>query len=351
MEIRIRDPETFPEELKILLDILTFNEIPKVVGSYSYKNHKYPSDVDVFEKITLNLDKEQAAIFYTNMFKNIIERLLINDSIYFISDFKCGLDSNGDPIRWSGSEIINGYAIRNGIKYLFNNSVQDRAITKLDVISWISGKFQSVEVFYDLRYKNGVFYPLGDYAKNLMNDILKYSSDDYKNPLKVIKRLWSLSRLKNCNELIGTIDPLLSSDVAALNQINSDIDIIININQILYRNIKHQSTLYDGNVREYKNIKYYENFTKMISQTLGLKKKIHNHLHDDGNMEIGLVIDNIYKIWNQYLITGFLDLMGIEINLKKVRTVLLTDINIKSENYLNYVTNLNTSCKLDLKLR
>src|SRR5579872_3314698 len=69
LNLRIRSPEDYPGKLKRILDLITFNETPKVVGSYAYLNHRYPSDVDVFDKVVLNLNKNDAANFYAQRFK------------------------------------------------------------------------------------------------------------------------------------------------------------------------------------------------------------------------------------------------------------------------------------------
>ena len=78
VDLTIRDIESYPDKLKFLLDLITFNEIPKVVGSYAYTTHKYPSDVDVFERVTVDLLADEAASFYESQFKIIFGKLLIN---------------------------------------------------------------------------------------------------------------------------------------------------------------------------------------------------------------------------------------------------------------------------------
>ena len=78
--ISMRDPESYPDKLKFVLDLITFNEIPRVVGSYAYTTHKYPSDVDVFERVIVNLNAEEAGVFYESQFKIIFEKLLINST-------------------------------------------------------------------------------------------------------------------------------------------------------------------------------------------------------------------------------------------------------------------------------
>ncbi|HLX52883.1 MAG TPA: hypothetical protein VKR58_03025, partial [Aquella sp.] len=228
--ILLRDPDGFPTELKFLLDIITINEIPKVVGSYAYANHRYPSDVDVFDQVTLRLNKKQAAEEYTRLFKNIFQKLLILSNDVYINDFKTG-EHDGKPIRWTVTQILNGYQILGNLKVMkLETALSMEAVTKLDIIAYIGGKYQSIEVFYNLRYTENEeqldFYPLGSYAKSLLEDVEKYSSKEFYAPLKVAKRLWSLSRVTACEELFEAIDPLMRSEAAALNQVKSDLEIL-----------------------------------------------------------------------------------------------------------------------------
>src|SRR4051812_34998803 len=92
MGITVRDPESYPDKLKFVLDLVTFNEIPKVVGSYAYTTHKYPSDVDVFERVTVELNAADAAEFYELQFRIMFEKLSINSTKIFVNDFKVGED-------------------------------------------------------------------------------------------------------------------------------------------------------------------------------------------------------------------------------------------------------------------
>lgn len=150
----------------------------------------------------------------------------------YINDFKCGA-YDGSPLRWKAKQIIDGfYILPNGNKIMLVDALEQEEITKLDVISYIMGKFLSIEVFYNLRYLDEEtntekdFYPLGSYTKSLLNDVAKYSSKELYAPLKVAKRLWSLSRITDCSDLFNLLDPLMSSNAAALNQIKADIEVI-----------------------------------------------------------------------------------------------------------------------------
>src|SRR5690625_1658987 len=94
-EILIRNPQDYPESLKVTLDILTINETPTVVGSAAYLNHKYPSDVDVFERTTANLSRIDAISFYAKQFRNIMEKIIVSPKIFYM-DFKVGRDYRYD---------------------------------------------------------------------------------------------------------------------------------------------------------------------------------------------------------------------------------------------------------------
>jgi hypothetical protein len=115
-------------------------------------------------------------------------------------------------IRWTLQDIINGYINhRDKMFYLYDTIAHD-AITKLDVISWIDNRFQSIEIFYQFEYKignkNKLFYNIGNYTDNLIKDIKKFSTKEYYNPLKMLKRIWSLSLVIECKELIKSLLPL-----------------------------------------------------------------------------------------------------------------------------------------------
>ena len=344
--IRSRDPEHFPDELKFLLDLITINEVPKVVGSYAYKNHRYPSDVDVFERVTVKLNKENSAEFYANSFRNIFQKLTLCQQFY-INDFKAGKNLLDEPIRWTRSEVLEGY--KSGL--LLKEALMQEAVVKLDVIAWISGKFQSVEVFYSLRFFDEIngtfkeFYPMKDYVKSLTDDINKYASKEYYNPLKVIKRLWSLSRIKNCNDLVFAIDPLLSSDTAALNQLKSDIEVLIDLNLQIYTRIKNQINLI-GPAESERTLRYYDSINKMFLQILSINKRLSNHTH----IEAISLTDQIFKYWVNYSKIGLLDFQFIENQLKKLVTELQDKINTESEKYLQMVESMNIKCQLNHRL-
>lgn len=348
--IQFRDPELYPENLKATLEQLTINEIPLVVGSTAYLQHKYPSDVDIFEIVTTDFDKEDASIFYATQFKLIAQKIKSNSKLYY-GDIKIGYDPRFDVkfsdrnqmnaftysllknklidnktftklyssseedyqkiirsykiLRWSLDEIIQEKKDLPGNKYIsLKEAIQQNSLIKIDVITWIVNRYVSVEVFYNLKYRDpsGNYVPyhqLSSYYESLYNDILIYSSEKKYNPLKVAKRLWSLSRIGNCENLLKSINPILSSDAAALNQVVADIE---TLDILLTRGLKsnsHKKDTSDEMNDDNKNQKDYKNDKKMQSkilvEILGFEKRIVNHMRYDAN--INFLIQEIYTMW------------------------------------------------------
>ena len=362
-ELELRDPELYPESLKEILKLVTINETPLVVGSSAYTIHKYPSDVDVFEKVRVDLPREEAAFFYRDQFRTMFERLIINRGDSYITDFKAGedarfselgteneiierlsraklltrelLDTQGSYrfwevlrqlriIRWSSAEVLSGIKkLPGGLEIRFPDAVSSQAIVKLDIVVWISGRFQAVEVFYNLGYKGGEFFPLGSYVESLLQDIEKYSSPETYAPLKLVKRIWSLSRVTDCQDMLNALNPLLSSNVAALNPIRTDIE---TIDLIIRRPLPDYQII------------------RMFTEILGFHKRITNHLTGENYLRTHLLIDKTFHDWNTWHQTGKLDIDHIMSILNAVSDILRVEINKESASFLKMVDSLNIKC-------
>jgi len=441
--ITIRDPESYPEKLKYLLDLITFNEIPKVVGSYAYTTHKYPSDVDVFERVTVNLPADEAGLFYESQFKIIFGKLLMNSNKFFIIDFKAGEDKLLKQFYNRTDLSVNNLQIQRDLKSLlspqtFNNlysqmnenifreklrkimvlrwnpeqvllgqkrtvsgeiiklsdALSQAAVTKLDTIAWIKDRFQSVEVLYNLNYKkletsqygdnfqrqsyqknitpksinnpNDIvvreistdipsidynkfesFYPLGDYSKLLLIDIQYFSRPEFYAPLKVAKRLWNLSRISNCRDLLIQLNPLMESDVAALNQIKSEIEVIqdiIDIKPAVFNNLKILNI-------EFESVKINDAVTlnnitnKLFTQILNFSKRLSNHLDISIYQDIKPSFTVLFSEWMVYNGTGKFNSEVVKYRLNLISEILSKEIIRESDKYLEDISNLNMQCQ------
>lgn len=359
--IHAKEFSSFPEKLRILLKRVTINENPNVVGSTAYSEHKYPGDVDVFEKVSVNLSYEDARLFLESQFINIAQKISVNSSSYIFSDFKAGEDDiydrdiswlyNNDLItdkeyndiiegkekeediinnlkvlRWSLEELIIGEKkLRGNRSILLHEAISQPHIVKLDVICHIEDRFVSVEVFYSLQYMSNnkyvSFYLIDSYVSSLLQDIQKYK---YSSPLKVLKRLWSLSRLISCEGYIKAINPILSSNVAALSQINSDIEVLLII--------LNKELVSDKHIRN------------VFLEILGFQKRLSNHTKWTNLNKIQEILENIYDEWKYYKLYSQVNKKSIKTKLNDIYYFLSDEIYKNSKKYLSIVNNMDIIC-------
>lgn len=381
-----RNPDDFPEKLKFALDQITINEVPRVVGSSAYKVHQYPSDVDVFEQVTYNNggSKEVAQIFYADQFQNIAERLLIQRRWFHFADFKAGLDERfkldlpddltqekaqemvttlGNlhhlpeqlraelfhlastcnfeglkekfrelrTVRWTLEEMIKGSkTLVGGVCMTLADAIGMNSVVKLDTIVWFSGRFQPVEVFYNLQYQDHhghvkEFNPLNNYVEGLTEDIEKYSSKQNYNPLKVLKRMWSLSRTIQCGHLLEEISPILSSNAAALNQITSDIETL--------------EILLDMTISP-------KQLCHVFVESLTFHKRATNHLSAGQLAEYHQLIDPIFDLYIDWAAGENVDCIKSKLKQRLImsRDYLKGVVVDLSANFLDRLNNMNISC-------
>jgi hypothetical protein len=201
----------FSNDLKDVFNFLRISRTIKVVGSASYKNAKYVADYDLNEIFNRAKDSKSILdsiyLFFVEKFKQAEK-----DEDVFISDFKCGTDSDGDPLRWDKKDIKNGYkSLKDGRQISFQDCLLMKATMKLDVIVLIDGIFtefsdnyliklgDKANFFpYDLNPENNLnsiahdfdeyFYASHNYFKGLKRCFSYYSAEDpKKNKQKMIK--------------------------------------------------------------------------------------------------------------------------------------------------------------------
>mgnify|MGYP006908214957 FL=1 len=375
--VRARNLETLPDELRLALDEVTINETPRLVGSSAFLNHRYPSDIDVFERVNVGLGREAALSFLADQFRNIMQKVIVDPELHY-SDFKAGEDYRFDipvertsvydriaiverlkrenlltaseaermmnlvqnvdefkeqirqrrVIRWTPQEVIRGRKdLPNNSYVLFREALGQPATVKLDVIVWSGGRFQSVEVLYQLNYfQDGrfvAFFPMGSYIKNLLDSIEQYSSPSKYNPLKVAKRLWSLSLVIDCQDLLKAIDPILSSDAAAVNQVNSDVELLIDFMQEPLRG---------------------KDINKAFLEMLGWHKRLTNHMSYERYALVDTILDRFYVVWLKWTQTSKLDRPQLKALLERLSALLKTEVIQTTEKFFETLRQLNVTC-------
>lgn len=231
---RQRTMEGFSRDTKDAIQLATFSDSTLPVGSFKYKVHRYPGDVDIFEPVKLCCTKESAINSIVGQLKHIAQSV-INSRTIFWGDFKAGLDMEYEPdhpnyiVRWTAEEISAGSKrLMSGNTLTLAEAIVHKTIIKLDLWAPVNGNYTEVTNFFLFVWTDGkgndevLNAPLGDRLESLDNDIRKYSSPAHWKPLKLSKRLWNKALLLRDENMTRSLYPLFSSGAAIANQVTGE---------------------------------------------------------------------------------------------------------------------------------
>jgi len=285
MKFENRNLNEFKQKIKDVFNLLTIEGKYKIIGSSALKNILYNSDYDLsemndFKNVSSGINK------IIQRFKDIFKKVS-QDKNLFITDFKCGIDSDNEPLRWNDTDMNKGYKfLKDGHKQPFENALMDKDNTiKIDMAALIDGSF--VDFSENLYFKFGK----GKDAVSNYNEeditktkVLQSISDDYYEKLKEGKALKALKRKFAYYKLLGNekdkdlLELLINyfnSDIGIINKAHADLDTLIllidtNLFKVGIEDIKNNLQ----NIKQ--NLSYnliYESHSKEIDKICKLKNK------------------------------------------------------------------------------
>ena len=271
--LKKRTYDGLTKETQDLINLVTLDKNIFPVGSFKYKAHRYPSDIDIFEPIKACCDKESASQAIANKISAMAKKIQSTSDVY-LGDFKAGLDDRYNInniqeldkllkeelitkkeydmakkqktpedlqeymrqfriVRWTLPELIQGYKILpKGIKLTLADALTDKTIVKIDLWSSLNGNYNETTNFFliIMKDKQGnetvLNEELGDRLYSLNHDIIKYGSGKNKNSLKFAKRLWNRALFLNDKSMLYKLYPLFQSGANSLNQIAGEAEVI-----------------------------------------------------------------------------------------------------------------------------
>jgi len=210
----------FNNKVSQIGSIMSLESKVNVVGSASIQRSIYYSDYDLFETI-----QNKTSTVILNHFRSVFN-IIKSAPNTVISDFKCGSSPNGFPLRWDYSEIHSG--INNGVS--FDEAIQQKGIIKLDIISFINGRFVEITEVYNVKI-NGKSNM--DYTNE---EVVKSITADYKDEVKKLNFMKALKKMYSISKLINNKDPLLdilvtyfNSPIGLLYRCKADLETILTI--------------------------------------------------------------------------------------------------------------------------
>jgi hypothetical protein len=263
-------------------------ESPIIYGSASLKVSS-PSDYDCYQKIKSN--NKRGILAFVDGFKKIISNLEKQNDVY-IADIKCGSFENLKIIdndlteddyndilpsminktkqlykskkidiqeykyylsllkpnlknfdiaiikkeirpniaRWTPEDIKRGYLIKNGEKLTLAEGINQKELTKIDIIIFHVNRYTEISMVYLYSLNNKIInqgYNEEDRELLLQQTIPPLIFKD--NYFKVSKRVFAIERYrKNSNlRVLEILIRLFNSDIGRLYQIVSDIDVLL----------------------------------------------------------------------------------------------------------------------------
>jgi hypothetical protein len=210
----------FNNKVSQIGSIMSLESKVNVVGSASIQRSIYYSDYDLFETI-----QNKTSTVILNHFRSVFN-IIKSAPNTVISDFKCGSSPNGFPLRWDYSEIHSG--VNNGVS--FDEAIQQKGIIKLDIISFINGRFVEITEVYNVKI-NGKSNM--DYTNE---EVVKSITADYKDEVKKLNFMKALKKMYSISKLINNKDPLLdilvtyfNSPIGLLYRCKADLETILTI--------------------------------------------------------------------------------------------------------------------------
>ena len=155
-----------------------------IVGSASIKGILYNSDYDLNEMDHIKGQDAYDKVY--EIFKHKFQLAKSNSNIY-ISDFKCGNDPDGQPLKWTYNDLINK-------KQQFIEALKTKSMIKLDIIYLLNGVYVEITEVYFLDIGTHTTYNNTELDPNkIKSELLKAMTECIKEGLyfKALKRLFS----------------------------------------------------------------------------------------------------------------------------------------------------------------
>ena len=209
----------YHQKIHKITNIIAITSKVNMVGSASRKKSIYYSDYDLYEVV----DTHTPTQLYTH-FKSIYTQINIMPNT-IVSDFKCGIDKKGNPIRWDYNAMHRGET--NGVSFI--DALKMRSMIKIDVITLINSRIIEISEVYSITLDetSNIENTEKDYIKQ---DILQEYKQIIKNGnyFKALKKMYSIIRLENENDRqLDILINYFNSPIGLLYRIKSDLETIL----------------------------------------------------------------------------------------------------------------------------
>jgi hypothetical protein len=292
-----RDINSYVQKLKDVFNIISLTRKYKVIGSSNLKNLRYNSDFDLAGFYNNSKPTIKKIVKY---FQYIYKTLDSKSSYSYITDFKCGLNTDGEALKWTKQEVLkNKKELIDGSFITLDEAIQEKSTIKIDVVSYINNTFIEISENYYIKMGDISNFDIDDMKEeNILRSISQSKKEelDDNNYNKALKREFSTDLILNKRKVKGRkmkrLVDFFNSSVGILNKARSDLDVLILLLE-LNKPVKIEQLLTAiDNIKFNTSYNTIEDFTPEFLKLGSIKNK--NKLYD------GLVNlrEQIYKIVN-----------------------------------------------------
>jgi hypothetical protein len=273
-----------------LFSFLSVRGKHRLIGSASDPRNHYSSDYDLNETINENKFSEKILDDIYQVFLSKFEYAK-GSSTFYITDLKCGLDIDGEPLRWDEKDMKRGYKVlKNGRKMTFQECLLVKATFKLDVIALVDGSFREATEMYFLKLGNQSNYSPHQNTKGHIKAEIENDFDTLirvdNNYFKALRRLFSLDKLRKDKKAEEILLSFFNSPIGKVNKARSDLDILLSLLSTKKFRTKDLSAVQQNIDKIADSIKMFQSpVLKSKKQSITAITRIRNRLYDFVNEE------------------------------------------------------------------
>ena len=254
----------FNDKLQKVFNLMSIKGKYSIVGSASLKGILYNSDYDLNEMEHIKGPNAYEKVY--EIFKHKFQLAKSNPNI-FITDFKCGIDSKGEPLKWTYLDMI--YK-----KAQFIEALKGKSTIKLDIIYLLNGSYVEITEVYFLDIGSHTNYNNKELdVETIKSELLKSMKECVQEGLyfKALKRIFSYLNINKQKD--QRLVDFFNGPSGILYKANSDLNTLL--------------TLIENKFRK-PTIESIKNNLQIIKQNLSVQ--------DETKQNVSMIIDDICRL-------------------------------------------------------
>lgn len=290
MVLKIKSIEDFKPAEKKVFAFLSLDGTQRILGTTPIDEIKYKTDYDLMETKEFGMEKPEVFQLVLDLFREKFDKAFANPNMW-ITDFKCGVQPGGIPIRWNRQSIKKGFQYIEDKKVFFVDCLQEQSTIKLDVLSLIDGILNEFSEVYFLTFGDFKTFNPELSTREEIKTAMKQDALYYKgkgNIYKGLKRLFAFYRMdeERNKSKINKLLKLFNSPLGKLATLKSDLEEIELLLKQKFRAVPKEVIK--------RNLKYvYENVADEF------KLSVEHLLKITSIQQLKTAIDNVMKQMNK----------------------------------------------------